>query len=320
MRLPKVSLPELSLPDLPLQNLPLPGLDRLPFSSSSPSPTDTHRRVLVTGGASGLGLALATAFLERGDRVIIADLAPTDDRPDSVPADAHYLRLDVRSEDEWQAARVEVEQIWGGLDVLVNNAGIAQGGRIEMLTEDDWRQIVDINLLGVARGCRTFVPMLKAQGSGHLVNTASLAGLVHPPTMSSYTAVKAAVVAISESLRWELEPFGVDVSVLCPSFFRTNLASSLNASDPAASGFASKLIDRSERGADEIAAEVMTGLDAKQFLILPDPDARKSYRAKRFLPAAYARTMLGMGQKFAAATRATGGSGAEAGGTGATGT
>ena len=163
---------------------------------------------------------------------------------------------------------------------------------------------MDINLLGVARGCRTFVPMLKGQGRGHIVNTASLAGLVHPPTMTSYTAVKAAVVAISESLRWELEPFGVDVSVLCPSFFRTNLASSLNVSDPAASGFASKLIERSERGAQDIAAEVMTALDAKQFLVLPDPEARRSYRGKRFLPAVYARTMTGMGQKFA---RATGG-------------
>ncbi|WP_314036032.1 SDR family NAD(P)-dependent oxidoreductase [Dietzia sp. CH92] len=294
MRLPKVSLPD----------LPLPGLDRLPFSSSSaPSPRDTNRRVLVTGGASGLGLALVTAFLERGDRVIVTDLAPTDSRPASVPDDARYLRLDVRSEDEWQAVRAEVESLWGGLDVLVNNAGIAQGGRIEMLTEDDWRQIVDINLLGVARGCRTFVPVLKAQGSGRIVNTASLAGLVHPPTMSSYTAVKAAVVAISESLRWELEPFGVDVSVICPSFFRTNLASSLNSSDPAASAFAGKLIDRADRGADDIAAEVMTGLEAGRFLILPDPEARRSYRAKRFLTAAYERTMTEMGQKFARATR-----------------
>ena len=302
MRLPRI-------PELRLSELNVPGLDRLPFvstafsssssrSSSSPAP---NRRVLVTGGASGLGLALATAFLERGDRVIVTDLAATDARPDSVPADAHYLRLDVRSEEEWQAARAEVEKVWGGLDVLVNNAGIAQGGRIEYLTEDDWRQIVDINLLGVARGCRTFVPMLKAQGHGHLVNTASLAGLVHPPTMSSYTAVKAAVVAISESLRWELEPFGLGVSVICPSFFRTNLASSLNTSDPAASGFASKLIDRAELDAGQIAAEVMTALDAGEFLILPDPDARKNYRAKRFLPGAYAKTMLDMGRKFAEA-------------------
>lgn len=275
---------------------------RLPFPSSTPT-APTNRRVLVTGGASGLGLALATAFLERGARVLIADLAPTDERPASVPADAEYLRLDVRSEDEWTAARDEVEKLWGGLDVLVNNAGIAQGGRIELLTEEDWQRIIDINLMGVVRGCRAFVPMLKAQGSGHVVNTASLAGLVHPPTMSSYTAVKAAVVAISESLRWELEPFGIVVSVLCPSFFRTNLASSLNSSDPAASAFASKLIDRSDRGAGQIAAEALDGINAGRFLVLPDPDARKSYRAKHLTPTLYRRTMSAMGAKFAAATR-----------------
>jgi NAD(P)-dependent dehydrogenase (short-subunit alcohol dehydrogenase family) len=266
------------------------ALERLPFGTpAATAPDSSNRRVLVTGGASGFGLALATAFLERGDRVLVTDLAPTDQRPASVPFDAGYLRLDVRSEDEWRAARAEVEHLWGGVDLVVNNAGIAQGGRIEMLTEDDWRLITDINLLGVARGCRTFVPMLKAQGSGHLVNTASLAGLVHPPTMSSYTAVKAAVVAISESLRWELEPFGVDVSVVCPSFFRTNEV-------------ASKMIDRSGRSADQVAAEVMEGLDAGRFLILPDPEARRSYRAKHLLPAVYTRTMSEMGRKFAAAT------------------
>lgn len=289
------------LSDLPLPDAAARRLARLPFMAP-PSPADTNRRVLITGGASGLGLALATAFLERGDRVMIADLAPADERPESIPKDARYVRLDVRSEEEWKAAREEIDEVWGGLDVLVNNAGIAQGGRIEMLTEEDWRQITDINLLGVARGCRTFVPQLKAQGHGLIVNTASLAGLVHPPTMSSYTAVKAAVVAISESLRWELEPFGVTVAVACPSFFRTNLASSLNSSDPAAAGFASKLIDRSERGADEIAAEIVAALDLGEFLILPDPDARKSYRGKRLLPVAYTKTMTEMGRKFAAAT------------------
>ncbi len=280
-------------------------LPRISRPSTTPASPETNRRVLVTGGASGLGLALATAFLERGDRVIVTDLAPCRDRPPAVPDAARYLRLDVRSEDEWRAARAEVERIWGGIDVVVNNAGIAQGGRIELLSEEDWRLIIDINLLGVVRGCRTFVPMLKGQGHGYLVNTASLAGLVHPPTMSSYTAVKAAVVAVSESLRWELAPFGIDVSVICPSFFRTNLASSLNSSDPAASSFAGKLIDRSERGADEIAVEVMAALDARQFLILPDREARRSYRGKRFLPAAYARTMTDLGRRFARATGAS---------------
>lgn len=300
MRLPSLSdLPSLSsLPSLSH----LPAVSSLPFLPS-PSAAPTNRRVLITGGASGLGLALATAFLERGDRVMITDLAPTDERPATVPDDAGYLRLDVRSEDEWKAARTEVEQLWGGLDVLVNNAGIAQGGRIELLTEEDWRLITDINLLGVARGCRTFVPMLKTQGYGYIVNTASLAGLIHPPTMSSYTAVKAAVVAISESLRWELEPFGIGVSVLCPSFFRTNLASSLNSSDPAASKFAGKLIDRADRDADQIAAEAMEGINAGRFLVLPDPEARKSYRSKYFAAALYKKAMSDMGAKFAAATR-----------------
>ncbi len=266
-------------------------------------PTLTDRRVLVTGGASGLGLALVTAFLERGDRVMVADLAPTVSRPDTIPAAADYIRLDVRSEDEWKSARAEIERRWGGLDVLVNNAGIAQGGRIELLTEEDWRLITDINLLGTARGCRTFVPLFTAQRSGHIINTASLAGLVHPPTMSSYTAVKAAVVALSESLRWELAPSGVDVSVLCPSFFRTNLASSLNASDPAAVAFATKLITRSPRGAEDIATAVMAALESRRFLVLPDQDARRSYLAKRLVPAVYARTMSSMGEKFARATR-----------------
>ena len=81
--------------------------------------------------------------------------------------------------------------------------------------------MIDINLLGVVRGCRTFVPMMKAQGSGHIVNTASLAGLVHPPAMASYTAVKAGVVALSETLSYELDPFGISVSAVCPGFFRT---------------------------------------------------------------------------------------------------
>lgn len=261
----------------------------------------TTRTALITAGAAGIGRVIATRLAADGFDVIVTDVS------EAAVLAARDAGLTAHVVDAGDAAAVAefaatLEAEHGRLDVLVNNAGIAQGGRIELLTEDDWKQILDINVLGVTRGCRTFVPMLKEQGHGYIVNTASLAGLVHPPTMSSYTAVKAAVVAISESIRWELQPFGIAVSVICPSFFRTNLASSLNSSDPAASGFASKLIDRAERGADEIAAEVMTALDARQFLILPDPDARKSYRAKRFMPAAYAKTMLEMGQKFAQAT------------------
>ena len=124
-------LPSNPLSDLRLSGLPLPGLRRLPFGQP-PSPDDANRRVLVTGGASGLGLALATAFLERGDRVIVADLAPTDARPASVPEDARYLRLDVRSEGEWTAAREQIEKIWGGLDVIRDPYSDAQSGTLRL--------------------------------------------------------------------------------------------------------------------------------------------------------------------------------------------
>ncbi len=241
--------------------------------------------MLVTGGASGLGAALVEAFVARGDRVLVTDLAPEHAGPDGTA----YLRLDVTSDDDWAAAHAWAEEQWGGLDVLVNNAGIASGGRVDVVTIDEWRHVIEINLLGVVRGCRTFTPMLKAQGSGHIVNTASLAGLVHPPGMSSYTAVKAGVVALSETLSYELHPFGVHVSVVCPSFFRTNLASSLAGSDTTMDAVAARLINRSETTADQIAAEVMRGINSRRMVIVPDRPARKAVWTKRFARPLYDR-------------------------------
>lgn len=259
----------------------------------------TGRRVLITGGASGLGLALARACLERGDRVAIADLADSRPRPAAIPDHALYLRVDVRSEEEWTAARERLRALWGGVDVLVNNAGIAQGGRIDRLTEADWQSITEVNLLGVARGCRVFTPMFKAQGSGHLVNISSLAGLAHPPAMSSYSAVKAGVVALSESLRWELQPHGITVSVVCPSFLRTNLSASLNTSDPLAHASAVSLIERSPRSADQVAAAILRALETDRFLVLPDRDARTTFAALRAAPWAVHKALRDTGRSLA---------------------
>ncbi|WP_017584550.1 SDR family NAD(P)-dependent oxidoreductase [Nocardiopsis valliformis] len=254
----------------------------------------TGRRVLVTGGASGLGAALVSAFAARGDQVLATDLA--EQAPEALPRGADYLRLDVTSDDDWAAALTRVEDAWGGLDVLVNNAGVAAGGRIDHLTLDDWRWITEINLFGVVRGCRTFTPLLKRQGSGYIVNTASAAGLIHPPTMSSYNAVKAAVVALSETLQHELAPYGVTTSVVCPSFFRTNLASSLSGSDPAVEASASRLINGSKLTADDIAAEVLKGMDRRRPVILTDRAGRSALRAKRWLRPLYDRTMRRMAE------------------------
>jgi NAD(P)-dependent dehydrogenase (short-subunit alcohol dehydrogenase family) len=258
--------------------------------------TRSAKRVLVTGGASGLGAALVDEFLKRGDRVLVTDLVATY-RP---PAGAEYLRLNVTSDADWDAARTWVDSNWGGLDVLVNNAGIATGGRIDVVTLEEWQGVIDINLLGVVRGCRAFVPMMKAQNGGHLVNTASLAGLVHPPGMASYTAVKAGVVALSETLSYELSPWNIAVSAVCPGFFRTNLASSLAGSDTAVDRVAARLIEKSPLTAPQIAAEVMKGIEARRMVIQPDAPGRKAVWTKKFARPLYDREQ----RRFAARIKA----------------
>ena len=230
-------------------------------------------RVLVTGAARGLGAALVAAVRARGDEVLSTDL----DAPDGTSVD---LRLDVTSDDDWAAARQHVERTWGGLDVLVNTAGVAGGGRLDVATIDEWLWITDINLLGPVRGTRTFVPLFKAQRSGHVVNVASLAGLVHPAGMASYNAVKAAVVALTETTGHELAAYGVRASVVCPSYFRTGLVERMRGADTALGSVIGQLVATAPLGPDEIAAEVLAGIDRGDELILPDPAARAAYALK----------------------------------------
>jgi NAD(P)-dependent dehydrogenase (short-subunit alcohol dehydrogenase family) len=249
----------------------------------------------VTGGASGLGAALVARFVADGHQVLSTDLAAESPAADG----AQYRQLNVRDADDWEAAVAWCEENWGGLDILVNNAGIATGGRIDVESLDEWDRVVDINLMGVVRGCRAFTPLFKKQRSGHIVNTASAAGLVHPPMMSSYNTVKAGVVALSETLSHELHPYGVTVSVACPSFFRTNLADSIQGDDTEMGATARRLIEKSPRTADDIAAGVVAGIKKKQFLIIPDRPALLAWRTKRFARPLYDRQM----RKIAARAR-----------------
>jgi NAD(P)-dependent dehydrogenase (short-subunit alcohol dehydrogenase family) len=226
-------------------------------------------RVLVTGAASGLGAALAERLEAAGARVLRTDVT------------GELFRLDVTSEDDWAAAVEHVADLWGGLDVLVNNAGVAGGGRIDRCTLEEWRWITEINLFGVVRGTRAFTPVFKEQQGGRIVNIASLAGLVHPAGMGSYNAVKAAVVAFSETTGHELAGHGVQVHVVCPSYFRTNLVSSLRGADEALAGVMTRMVEESPLSADDIAAAVLEGIGRGQELIVPDEAARFAYELKR---------------------------------------
>ncbi|MBW3659936.1 MAG: SDR family oxidoreductase [Actinobacteria bacterium] len=248
------------------------------------------RRVLVTGAASGLGRAIAAAAAGAGWRVLLTDLDGDAARRAAAElaaatgVDVRPLALDVRDEQAWDAAVTTVRDAWGGLDVLVNNAGVAAGGRIDHLPLEDWQWIVDINVLGAVRGCRAFVPLLKEQGSGHVVNVASLAGLLHPPFMASYNVTKAGVVALSETLRAELEPYGIATTCVCPGFFPTDLGTTLRSPDPAVHELTAKLMASSDVTADDVAAMVLEAVEDGTFLVLTERAGRIAYGAKRFAP------------------------------------
>jgi NADP-dependent 3-hydroxy acid dehydrogenase YdfG len=180
----------------------------------------------VTGGASGIGAALSTKLVDGAAEVWIADrqIGPAQElaqRLSSGGAKAHAIELDVRDYSSFESAVAEAVQQSGRIDYLFNNAGIGVGGEVDSYTLDDWNDVFDVNLRGVAHGIQAVYPIMIRQHSGHIVNTASMAGLVASPESASYTATKHAVVAISKALRLEAERHGVQVSVLCPGAIRT---------------------------------------------------------------------------------------------------
>lgn len=245
-------------------------------------------RIFVTGGASGLGRAIAQRFARDGARVCIGDVNPERMRetegllPPS--SDAFSLHCDVTRDEDVEAAKEALVKRWGGVDVVVNNAGVAQAGPIEATSIDDWRWIIDINLLGVVRGCRTFTPLFKEQRRGHFVNIASMAGLLDVPYMSSYNATKAAVVSLSETLQNELHDDGIGVSVVCPSFFQTNLTESLRTNDPGFRATMAKLLAKSAITADDVADDVFRAVKSKTFYVLSHREGRAAWTMKRLLP------------------------------------
>jgi NAD(P)-dependent dehydrogenase (short-subunit alcohol dehydrogenase family) len=186
----------------------------------------TGKIAFVTGGASGIGAALATNLVDKGAEVWIADrqidsAAELAEHLNSVGGKAHPIELDVRSYPSLERAVAEAVQQSGRIDYLFNNAGIGVGGEIDSYTLDDWNDVFDVNLRGVVHGIQAIYPIMIRQHSGHIVNTASMAGLVTTVSQASYTASKHAIVALSKTLRLEAERHGVQVSVLCPGVIRT---------------------------------------------------------------------------------------------------
>ncbi len=259
------------------------------------------KNIIITGAASGLGRALALEFAQQGADICVADIneqgaQETIELIEKLGSKAWFFKLDVRFESEWQKLLAAVKERWNKVDLVVNNAGVATGDRIDAGEWAWWEWIIDINLKGVALGCRTFTPMMKKQGFGQFLNVASLAGLLKLPSMASYNATKAGVIAISETMHFELMPYGIGTTVLCPSFFRTNLNAGMKTSDPDMLKFVDKVFEASELNATDIAKIARLALEKNQLICNPHKDGRKAYFIKRFLPFLFNKQMIQMAQ------------------------
>jgi NAD(P)-dependent dehydrogenase (short-subunit alcohol dehydrogenase family) len=224
------------------------------------------RTAFITGGASGIGFALGRAFAEAGMKVMLADvetgaLSEAVKSLRDVTSDVRGIACDVADADSVAHAAQATLDAFGRVHVICNNAGVAAPGGIDNISLDNWRWVIDVNLMGVLHGIRSFLPHIRAHGEGgHIVNTASMAGMISGGLgFSPYTATKFAVVGMSEGLSAQLKPNGIGVSVLCPHFVRTGIANS-GRNRPAQYG-PSVTYDPASR-AGQLAAEITRGVEA----------------------------------------------------------
>ncbi|MCH7892886.1 MAG: SDR family oxidoreductase [Proteobacteria bacterium] len=258
------------------------------------------RRVLITGAASGLGKSLALRFAADGWRVAVCDLdedrlSQTAEEIDRGGGTCMYLRADVTSEQDIEQLAESVSDHWGGLDVLVNNAGIAIAGRTDETSMEEWRRIFEVNFFGVLRTTQAMLPLI-AQG-GHIINVASFAGIAAAPGLVAYNTTKAAVISFSESLRAELVDREIGVSVACPAFFKTRLMETSGAPHDKTRAMVERVMERSKITADDVAEQVFASVRTRQFMLIPHVDARWYWRWKRFFPELYFRGLQRMARR-----------------------
>ncbi|MGR6967371.1 SDR family NAD(P)-dependent oxidoreductase [Geodermatophilus sp. URMC 61] len=276
------------------------------------------RVAIVTGGASGIGRALGTALVRRGDLVVLADVdgdaaaQVADQLRAAGPGTATAAAVDVRDADAVAALVTGTAERHGRLDLLFNNAGIGIGGPAEELALAHWDRTLDVNLRGVVHGVHAAYPLMVRQGHGHIVNTASLAGLLPSPGSAPYATTKWAVVGLSLSLRAEGAPRGVRVSVVCPGGVDTPILDKGMPADlprvPSLEGVDTRaLITRFSGGrlysADALADDVLRGMDRNRAVIVAPRQARVMWRLMRLSPSLVLRVWAAM------AARGPGGSG-----------
>jgi NAD(P)-dependent dehydrogenase (short-subunit alcohol dehydrogenase family) len=258
------------------------------------------RVAVVTGGASGIGRALAVAFSREGARVVLADLdepgmAEVAQTIKSGGGQAVAVRTDVSDLSQVQALADKAWQAFGAVHILCNNAGVAASGGLEEATLKDWQWLIGVNLWGVIHGLLAFLPRMIAQKQGgHIVNTASMAGLIATQGLGVYNTTKYAVVGLSETLVKDLKPYWIGVSVLCPMGVETRILDSERnrpgaLRDPGAKPSEPVPLIGRTLSPEEVAAQVLAAIRANQLHVIThaeglEPLRRRFQRMEEAIP------------------------------------
>jgi NAD(P)-dependent dehydrogenase (short-subunit alcohol dehydrogenase family) len=254
-----------------------------------------QQRAFVSGAASGLGLAICERLAGKGWKLLIADinadrLAQADAKLQAMGATTLSMVIDVTDYAALEGAASALQENWGGVDLVFNNAGIAICGAMDELSLQDWEKTLNIDLWSVIYGCKIFTPMLKRQGGGYIINTASSAGTLAGPEMACYNVAKAGVVSLSETLNAELSKDNIGVSVICPTVFVTSLGDSLTGGRPMEQSLARQL-EKSRVSASDITDDVISAIEKNRLYVISQTDARWGWRMKRMFPELFARTI-----------------------------
>jgi NAD(P)-dependent dehydrogenase (short-subunit alcohol dehydrogenase family) len=276
-----------------------------------PPRTVTGKRVLVTGAASGIGRATAIASARKGAQLFLTDI---NDEPlqavaeEIGPGVAYAKALDISDHDAVAAMAEEIHSAHGSLDVVMNVAGIAIWGTLETLSHDQWRRVVDVNLMGPISVLECFVPkMIEAGRGGHIVNVSSAAGLFGLPWHAPYSAAKFGLRGVSEVLRFDLRRHDIGVSLVCPGAVDTGLVNTLeiagvDRTTPIMQRFSARF-QKDAVTPETAAARILAGVERNRYWVYTSRDIQVAHFLQRRFETGYALIMRFASDRFAAVMR-----------------